>query len=116
IDLARAYWPPMEQYVRPMADEYEHDRELGLVSIPCLRNAKAAAVLWKHLQDREPTAAELSQYVAMFRAGYNRAILCGARSDVVVIDLDDVPRGLAVLRERHIPLSPAQSLTWSRKM
>jgi hypothetical protein len=108
---------PMEnRHVPPMEDEYAHDRGLGLVSIPCLRNAKAAAVSWKPLQDREPTAAELSQYVAMFRAGYNRALLCGARSDIVVIDLDDVPRGLAVLRERGVPLSPAQCRTWSQKL
>jgi hypothetical protein len=99
-----------------MEDEFRYDLEQGRLSFPCWPNTKVASCLWRDLQNRALTTAEIDRFTMQFRAGYNRALLCGARSGIVGIDLDDVSRGLAVLEERKIPLSPAQTRTWSGKL
>lgn len=65
-------------------NEWDRYTELGLSIFPVKRNKKPAG-LWKHLQKRYPTAAEIAQWK---RTRHGIAIVTGKRSNLVVVDAD----------------------------
>ena len=93
-----------------MYEESLHDLELRLSQIPLLKNSKRAAIRWKEFTARLPAAEELRDW--FWTGRFNRGIVTGAVSGVVGVDLDDVERGFAFLRERGVPLSVMQTKTW----
>ena len=96
-----------------MHEESLLDAQLGISQIPLLKNSKRAAIRWKEFTERLPTEEELRDWFATGR--FNRGIVTGAISGIVGVDLDDVDRGFAFLRERGVPLPVMQTRTWSGK-
>ncbi len=96
-------------------EEALHDAALRLSQIPLLKNGKRAAIRWKEFTERLPAAEELRDWFGTGERGWNRGIVTGAVSGVVGVDLDDVDRGFAFLRERGVPPTVMQTLTWRNR-
>lgn len=82
-------------------------RERGLSIVPIRAGTKAAAVDWKHLQERLPTDEEIEQWWAQTRHGI--AIVCGRVSGVIAVDCDSPEKS----RELYGKLPRTEAMTRS---
>src|SRR2546425_5691268 len=73
-------------------------------SIPVRQNAKSALVRWQEFQHRLPTEAERFDWTRRWPHA-NTALLTGAVSGVVVLDVDAQRNGQEALREQPLPLT-----------
>lgn len=71
--------------------------DLGLNIVPQNMQVKHPSVRWKELQYRRVTQAELHGWRRKFCQGIG--VICGAISNLIVVDFDDVENGLALLAE-----------------
>ena len=84
-------------------------RDLSVFPVPRARpglDGKTPVIPWKRYQSTRPTDAEL---VAWFSTPQNLAIVTGAISDVVVVDVD--AGDAAAWVKQHLPNTPWQTLT-----
>ncbi len=87
------------------------DLRLGISQIPLLKNTKQAATRWKEFTTRRPAEAELRDWFGV-EGRFNRGLVMGSISGLVGVDVDDVARGFAFLRERGVPPTVMQTKTW----
>src|SRR5206468_733061 len=76
-------------------------------------NSKEPDGRWRKSMERMPTKEELKEWFGNGEA--NRGIVMGSISGLCGIDVDEVNRGFAFLRERGVPLPVMQTKTWSNK-
>jgi hypothetical protein len=76
----------------------------GLSVIPCLPRDKKPAIPWQQYQERRATASELSAWFGNGKA-HNLAIVTGAVSGVLVLDVDG-SEGLASIADKSLPPTP----------
>lgn len=70
----------------PVLSDARFYRERGLSIVPIRAGTKAAAVDWKHFQERLPTDEEIERWWATTRHGI--AIVCGRVSGMIAVDCD----------------------------
>ncbi len=95
------------QMVRPVQNE-SLDAALGYLAlgwtpIPAAARSKRPLILWRPYQERSPTEAELRDWFRKW-PGANVLIVTGARSGLVVLDIDPAHGGaesLSELEARH---------------
>lgn len=78
--------------------------DLGFTVIPTLPNKKAAVMEWEPYQTRKPTEAELLSWFGNGKP-HNVAIVTGAASGVIVLDVDG-DEGRASIAGKELPPTP----------